>query len=47
MGLPIRELHLTNTGDESGKILLSKWIPIKDGPGKYRMPLETPYGYCI
>ena len=26
MGLPIRELHLTNTGDESGRILLSKWM---------------------
>lgn len=47
MGLPIKELHLTNTGDESGKILLSMWIPIKEGPGKYRIPLDTPYGYSI
>ena len=47
MGLPIRELHLTNTGDESRRILLSKWIPIKEGPGKYKMPPDTPIGYDI
>ena len=47
MGLPIRELYLTNIGDESGRILLSKWIPIKEGSGKYRTPPETPYGYAI
>ena len=47
MGLPIEELHLTNTRRESGKILLSKWIPIKEGPGKYRYPPRTPLGYSI
>ena len=47
MGAPISELHLTNTGDESGRLLLSKWIPIKEGPGKYTAPPDTPLGYSM
>ena len=44
MGIPIRQLHATNTNDPSGHILLSKYIPIKKEDG-YHMPPDTPIGY--
>lgn len=44
MGLPIRELHATNTGDETGHIILTKWIPVKKDNGKYCWPPDTPLG---
>lgn len=43
MGLPARELYVTNTGDETGYILLSKYIPIKKENG-YHIPPNTPIG---
>ena len=45
MGLPKCNLHVTNTGDESKKILLSAYKPIKKDDGKYYMPPNTPLGY--
>ena len=45
MGLPIRELNVTNTGDETGRILLTEWIPDKHADGKYYWPPHTPLGY--
>lgn len=45
MGLPIRELWVTNTGDRSGRILLSAYKPVKKEDGKYYAPPETPLGY--
>jgi hypothetical protein len=43
MGLPARELYVTNIGDEEGYILLSKYIPIKKEDG-YDSPPNTPFG---
>ena len=43
MGLGHRKLYATNTGDESGKIFLSAWKPIKK-EGGYCMPPNTPLG---
>ena len=45
MGLPIRELNVTNTGDETGRIILTKWIPEKRDDGNYYWPPNTPLGY--
>jgi hypothetical protein len=45
MGLPIRELNVTNTGDESGQIILTKWLPEKRDDGKYYWPPDTPLGH--
>ena len=45
MGCPITEFHVTNTGDETGKILLTKWIPDKRDDGKYYWPKDTPLGF--
>lgn len=47
MGLPIRELWVTNTGDPSGDILLSAFKPVKKENGKYGYPPDTPMGYDI
>lgn len=44
MGVAQRKLYLTNTNDESGKVLLSAWIPEKREDGHYYMPKETPIG---
>ena len=46
MGLPIRELNVTNPNDENGKgdIFLSKWIPVKTENG-YKWPPDTPLGF--
>lgn len=46
MGLPIKELNVTNPNDENGKgdIFLSKWIPVKTENG-YKWPPDTPLGY--
>jgi hypothetical protein len=45
MGLPIRELHVTNTGSETGHIILTKWIPVKKDDGRYCWPPNTPLGF--
>lgn len=45
MGLPIRGLNVTNTGDETGRIILTKWIPEKRDDGNYYWPPNTPLGY--
>ena len=45
MGLPKRELWVTNTGDPSGDILLSAYKPVKKEDGKYYRPPEIPLGY--
>ena len=45
MGVPIRELNVTNTGDETGRILLTKWIPEKRADGKYYWPPDTTLGF--
>ena len=45
MGCPITEFHVTNTGDVTGHILLTKWIPDKRDDGKYYRPKDTPLGY--
>lgn len=45
MGLPIRELHVTNTGEETGQIILTKWIPVKKDDGRYCWPPDTPLGF--
>ena len=46
MGIPIRQLYATNTGDETGEIFLSKFIPVKTENG-YKRPPETPIGYDL
>lgn len=43
MGLPHRQLYATNTGDESKKIILTAWIPVKKEDG-YHWPPNTPLG---
>jgi hypothetical protein len=45
MELPIRKLNVTNTGDETGRIILTKWIPEKRDDGNYYWPPNTPLGY--
>lgn len=48
MGVAIRKLYATNTGDESKKILLSAWIPEKrDGKSGYFFPPNTPLFYDL
>ena len=44
MGLPKNRLWVTNTGDESGDILLSAYKPVKVERG-YIAPPDTPIGY--
>ena len=46
MGCSVREWYVTNTGDESGMILMSHWIPEKKDDGYY-MPKDTALGYDI
>ena len=36
MGVALTKLYATNTGDETGKILLSGWIPEKRGEAYFR-----------
>lgn len=43
MGIPHRQLYATNTGDESKKIILTAWIPVKKEDG-YHWPPNTPLG---
>ena len=45
MGLPKDRLWVTNTGDETGEILLSAYKPVKKEDGKYYTPPDTPVGY--
>jgi hypothetical protein len=50
MGCPITTLHVTNTGDSSGSIILTKWIPVKeivDGKRMYKWPPDTPIGFDL
>jgi hypothetical protein len=45
MGLPKRELWVTNTGAPSGNIFLSAYKPVKKEDGRYYTPPEIPLGY--
>lgn len=45
MGLPKREFYLVNTGDESGRIILTaEWHPVQHNDGKWYYPEEYPLG---
>lgn len=43
MGVGFYNLYLTNTGDNSGKIYLTAWKPVKE-EGRYYWPPNTPIG---
>lgn len=47
MGVPVQKLYATNVGNESGRILLSAYVPVKKDDGNYYTPPDTPIGYDL